>query len=182
MNTAMVYRHPQSTFVSTLSWCLIVFTSIGFICSLTQSFALIWMSHSKPLMPPSWENMPVFTYMLDHFAELVGGICILFLLGLGAAIGLLQRKEWARQASMFLLAVGILLLHAFLIAQWVGVEQLPETVIPDTRWLFFLKISTAAWVVSLSFLAGWIIKRLEEKKSKVIFRTKRLQVVDVSLA
>ena len=160
-------QKPQSHFINTFAWSMLVLNSILFCCTLLQAIALIFLDPAFQLSIIQLINGPIIT---KDSLLLIAVICLFIsVLGLLSSIGLLKRKEWARQVMLLLLASYILILNTLLISQWVWVEQLPQTNL-QTDGLFFLKISAAVWVVSLSFLAGWLIKRLDEKQSKLEFR------------
>lgn len=163
-------KHQQkSHFVTILAWCLFVFTGIGLICSISQVAALFYILPKEVIGLGARENIPIPPFFLEHFKTIIGLIGIYFFIGFCSSIGLLRRKEIARQTTMILFAVSIITLQAMLVWQWVWVEQLPTHAITNERWLTFLKITSAAWVVSLSFLAGWLIKRLDEKSIRSEF-------------
>lgn len=160
----------KSPFITILSWCLITFSGIGIICTFFQLVALTFILPDAIPEITSWQTTPISSFCAHHFREIIAFSFSLFVTGLIASIGLLRRKSWARILVMLLLAISILALQTILIAQWVWVEQIPLQGFAGKQWLLFLKISSSAWVASLSFLSGWIIKRLDEKATKGEFQ------------
>ena|SRR2546422_8776165 len=104
---------PKSTFVTVVAWIFIVLAGFTALISLLQNVMLTFMPKNVFKAPleqdttfahvlPGWSRFMFARLHLLAFAMLA--VCIVTL---GASIGLLQRRNWARVLFIGLLALGV---------------------------------------------------------------------------
>lgn len=120
---------------------------------------------------------PLSAFPFDNLRPLVFANLVMMTAILIAAIGLLKRKNWARIAFIWIMALGILFCWGSLAFPFVFPSffpPLPENTPADVQYRFdhTRNSMTAAWAVmavGLTVLFGWIIKKLVSRDIKAEF-------------
>jgi len=179
-------NNPQavrSTFVTVVAWVFIVISGFATLVAVVQSivaFLLFRDADMQAAMDQAAANQWISTAAKSFFI----GAVIVFGTTLISAIGLLERKNWARLVFVGLLSIGILWTIAVLIFQ-MGIFQFSPDVPPGTPADVRSSYETAATAISIvsaimtaviAVLFGWIIKRLLSSDIKREFQTSRLRL------
>ncbi len=161
----------KSSFVNTLSWILIIISGFGLLISLLQNL----MFH---LIPAFTESMnPSDPDMLDKIFTngklIVGFFGLAILYTFISSIGLLKRKNWARISLICLFVFWMLWTIITPTIQWIYFfegDSLSLSTEPKDIIGIIVTIFLAIIVVGLSFLFGWLIKKLSSKHIKAEFQ------------
>lgn len=163
----------KSGFISAVAWIFIVFASLAVLISLPQNMTLVGTPEMQQMaalpMPP---NAPTaWAWAVSHIFWFFRAFLLASLAMLAAAIGLLQRRNWARQMFIGLLAFSITYLLLFLAFEWWFTSSTHYMLIasPDTTADLAQVMQSAKWtiraiwtvqLIGISMLFAWIIKRL----------------------
>jgi hypothetical protein len=174
------YSGQQSNFVTVLAWLLIVFSGLASVSTLLQNI----MVHTflpfdgVPSATAEFEAMPrVFQLLVSHIQLVFVLLLALCVLSLGAAIGLLRRRNWARLVFVALFSLGILWTIGGLALQQFMMASLPEP--PNAsldvqrqfdRMRSFTTIFGTVIGTTCSIVFGWLIFKLRSRPVREEFR------------
>jgi hypothetical protein len=174
---AMTDAPPKSTFVTALAWVFIVLSAGATAISALQNVMVYFLfprAEMKAAMEsgPASAQMPgLAKFMFANVELFFAAFFCLSLLMLMSAIGLLNRKNWARRASIGLMAFGIAWNLGGLVLQQVFMSELaqPTNAPAEFQSQFqtmqtVMRIVAAVFSVGFSALFGWIIWRLRSAK------------------
>ena len=121
---------PRSLFVASTAWSLIVVGVLGILLALLTG--MLWLMLSAVGTEEVLAEMPVFAILPPSLRWLMRhlGVLALFLLATSVVaiplgIGLIQRREWARAASVWICAV-LALLHAIAVPYSAQIKSIHE--------------------------------------------------------
>ena len=152
-----VTTQSKSSFVTILSWIIIVLT--GF--SVLGSFINIIMSFFVPIAKLS-SSMNLIKFLVNFIFTAI------FLI---AAIGMLNRKEWARISFIYTVWAFIIIAIGYAIFKVFMPINIPAniTIEPTYFMIFFQKVAPVFMVIFVSTLLIWIINRLNSDEVKQEF-------------
>jgi hypothetical protein len=165
----------RSTFVTVLAWIFIGIAGFACLISLLQNIMLELvfqpaLAQAATQAPPA--DMPApFAFLTAHIAWFFRAFLLLALFMLTAAIGLLRRKNWARQLFIALMAFAIVYQLGGLAVQWWVFHTMQDVMVspPNAPADFARGMATMMTVMrvfgvllalGLSSLSGWLIYRL----------------------
>jgi len=168
---------PRSTFVTVLSWVLIVGAGFLTLISVMQALMFFFVlptdrfwSTARP--PKGIETFPPLIQLLLSNVRLVFLMnWLLILLTLVSSIGLLYRKNWARIIIVCIFGVGIVLNLGGIWLQSQMFSSLPHfsarapagfTQQMDTM-VTVMRIGSGIFAVAIAGLLAWLIKRLASR-------------------
>jgi len=166
---------PESTFVTVLAWIFIVFGGFGVFGSLMQNIMINLM------MPAFFKSQAATDQPVPPFPiGIFRAFGIFFLLFVSfvtyAAYALLRRRNWARRTFVVLFALGIVVNVVWAIGFGLGAgfSSFPTTgenaAPPGMRAMFTAMAAMfAVFALAISFLFGWLIKRLRSTSVKAEF-------------
>ncbi|PLY03937.1 MAG: hypothetical protein C0622_03585 [Desulfuromonas sp.] len=176
----------QSTFVSVLAWIFIVIAGFSTFVGLLQN-VMVWtifqmepMTEAQSQMEQADDVPAIFNFVFNHFELFFLLTLCVSAFTLISAIGLLKRKNWARVAFIWIMALGIFWNLLSLIIQFYMFSTIPEfsseqAVPPEFEtMMIIMRIATVVMVVALSGLFGFIIKKLCSQQIKVEFGWREL--------
>lgn len=155
----------RSTFVTVLAWVFIVGSGFATFVSVMQVI-MITVMFSGDEFNSVPEGAPAMAkFMSQYFHLFIYGFCVLALFTFTSSIALLKRKNWARQAFIVILALGILWQAGGLAMQFAMYSDFPsspkgkgfedfERISNIIRWFSF------AMAFAISGLFIWVIKKL----------------------
>ncbi len=165
-------KQPAGTqFVTAVAWVFIALCGFTAFVSLMQNVMVNTLfpidEMTKAAMAPGAPKMPAFfRFMMDNIRLLVASILVVSVGMLGAAIGLLKRKNWARLVFVTILSIGIVWNIGGLALQFSIMEDFPKPVgAPPEFSAAFTTMRTVitafSVLMALAFSAifGWLIKR-----------------------
>jgi hypothetical protein len=166
----------RSQFVTATAWTFIVLAGCMTLLSLLQNVMIQVMLRSSGMREAMAElhsenhaGMPLFAVnMFTVMPWIFAANLILCISTLIAAIGLLQRKEWARLMFIALMAIGIIWNVGGIALQWYMFSAMSHLAsgansqIGPEFSVFMIGIAVVSFLfaATFSFLFGWIIKRL----------------------
>lgn len=161
----------KSSFVTTLSILLIIFSGFGLLIAIIQNLMIYLISgFSEPENPLI--NDPFETIRLN--VELIIGLFSLAtLFTFISSIGLFRRKNWARITLLGLLVFWILWILITPTLQWFYFfdgEGLPLSAEPENILSLVLTLVLAAIVLALVLVCIWIFRKLSSEKIKAEFK------------
>lgn len=181
----------RSTFVTVLAWIFIGLTGFASLIGVLQNLMLqvVFIPimqqqhlHMSQGMPP---GMPVQVgWMFDHIIWFFRFFLLMSLSVLTASIGLLLRKEWARKLFIGLMGFGMIYQIAGLVFQWWYFNvvfnhfPIPPNPKPDAEqmmqfmqsFMIVIRAISALMAIGMTFLLGWIIKKLISVSIRQEFR------------
>lgn len=176
---AAVAASPRSGFVTTLAWISIVLAGFATATTLLQAMVVWTMMPAGPLLhSEALPVPPVLVFVSAHLRWIVAVMLAVSALTLVSAIGLLQRREWARVLFIVMLAVGIAWSLGVLGLQ-VSMVSTVMTPLPDTPLEahdHFVRMAHLSFgfalllALGLSALLGWLIVRLGSDRVRAEFR------------
>lgn len=175
----------RSLFVSSTAWSLIVVGVLGILLALLTG--MLWLMLSAVGTEEVLAEMPLFAILPPSLQWLMRhlGVLALFLLAssvvaIPLGIGLIQRREWARAASVWICAV-LALLHAIAVPwQWLQmaawrsslVAGFPSFISDGIDSLYWpIQISSALMTLALAVALAWTARKLAQPSVRVEFAT-----------
>jgi hypothetical protein len=169
----------RSTFVTVLSWLLIVGAGYCTFIAILQAIAFTFFMPSArfwsdPGPVRGLEQVPALAqFMLSNITAFFVFGWLLFATSFLAAIGLLYRRNWARIYFVVAFSLLALLQFAVLVAQWqmmsiFDLSKLPNHTEAESMFVF-AKLFGATFVVALTVLLGWLVKRLTSRSVRAEF-------------
>jgi hypothetical protein len=167
----------KSTFISVFAWIMIFFNGFGVLISLLQNVMMIYFYQFDEFKKifSSTDSLPegVPTFLFSNIRIIIPVIGVLLVFAFVSSIGLLNRKEWARKAYLFLLGFGILYfitgtIYNFVFTRSVfkAMEMPPEL---SSISALFLVIGIL-FSLGFFFLLGWLYYRLSRQDLKEEFK------------
>ena len=162
----------RSNFVSVVAWVFIAIAAFTTFISLLQNILIntvFPVDRMSEITASDAAHAPAFAlFMMQHIRAFVLMMLLAAVTMLVASIGLLRRMNWARLIFIALLALGIAWNLGGLILQQVMMSSMTRTmgqVPPDFATEFetmrhVTLVFGAVMALGISFLFGWIIKRL----------------------
>ena len=165
----------QSSFVTVLAWIFIVLSGFATFIAVLQNIA-IHVFFPIDQFPAVFGNArtpqqlpPLAEFLLRHVRWFLAGFLLFSSITLGAAIGLLKRKNWARIIFVGLMSLGIAWSIMSVVLQYTLLSSMVPHVPADAPAEFqshFERMSTimmafsSVMAIVFTTLFGWIIKRL----------------------
>ena len=162
----------KSTFITVLSWMLIIVSGLGVFVSIMQNIMIntimpmseIQEAIKKDPSPDKFLNFLAFNirYVFLLFGFFILGFFI-------SSIALLKRKNWARIVMIAVFAIGIVysigagIFQGFFMNRMVGFDDEFDTM----RTMMF--IFTFVFVIGFIVLYSWVIKKLTSTEIKEEF-------------
>ena len=176
----------RSSFVNALGWIFVCLAALATLVGVLQNvmFQLVILPNMQQQLAtqPLPADMPaamgwIFTHMIWFFRAFL----LLSVTTLVAAIGLLQRRDWARRLFIGLLVVAIAYQLLGLVAQWWFLGAMQHTLSMPANapaqfahgmraFMLVVHVLSAIMATGLSVLFGWIIKRLHGAAIRQEFR------------
>lgn len=168
-----VREATPSSFVTVVAWIYIAFGGLATFISLMQNIIINTVfpfDQMHDAQVRSGVAMPALFDAIFHHIRLI--IFLFFLASLTTfltAIGLLNRKSWARLVFIGILVLSIAWNVAGLVLQQVMVSSMPTMNVPnapadfDTAMqgmMIGIRVFSAIFAIGFSVLFGWMIKRL----------------------
>ena len=101
----------RSKFVTVIAWIFIVYfayTSIAGIAGIIMTFMMPFGSLSEAIDHSSQSTLPIFFRLIREYSKALSFLYLAFYIcGLISAIGLLKRRDWARQLFSVVLGISI---------------------------------------------------------------------------
>ena len=171
-------QQKQSTFVTVLAWIFIALAGFATFISIFQNI-MIWtlfpVEEMNRAFEGSQEQVPFFVeFMFSNIRFIVLGILVVCGTTLVSAIGMLKRKNWGRLIFITIMGLGIGWNVFGLIMQNSMMAVIPDFSFAEMETPIFImmtimKIVTFVFVVSFSYLFGWLIYKLTSPKIKAEF-------------
>jgi hypothetical protein len=162
---------PRSTFVTVVGWQGIVFASVG-LAATTMQVLMLWMMGG---FSPTAANVVSLGLSAYRPALSVWGTPAACVLALGASIGLLRRRPWARWTLVVLLAIAVVLILASLTGSLDLLRSAHEASSgSDAELERVMRLMGYYWMfvaTSSALVLAWIIKRLCAKSLRAEFRS-----------
>lgn len=161
----------RSTFVTVLAWIFIVLAGFATLLSILQNIMIaLVFPMAQVQAAATQQGVPWFAaWMIEHLQVFFVFFLVASASGLAAAIGLLNRKNWARLLFIALMVLAIawniagLVLAAFFYSSFPFAQVLPagrpEMAYFEVMFRVVFAINLIV-VVAFACLFGWIIKRL----------------------
>lgn len=163
----------RSTFVTIIAWIFIIISGFASLISLLQNLLLRTVfntpqfeqaSHSLPANAP-----PYFDIIFRHLQLLLLVFLIISLFTFISSVGLLRRKNWARQIFIIIMGLGIIwslvgigmqfFMFSFMRGQFATTPNMPN--ISNMRVFFtVMEVFSGLIAIAFSVLFGIIIKKL----------------------
>lgn len=185
MNQAEIQAQPsRSSFVTALAWIFIVLTGFVTFIAILQNimisffFPIDQMQGAMPIAKGS-ESVPAFVqFMVGHIRLLFAAFLVLSAALCTVSVALLKRKNWARIAFIFFLALGIVWNIGGIFLQgafFSSMPALPPNAPPEFRSQFesiftVMLVFSAVMAIGISLLFAWLIKRLVSVRIKAEFQ------------
>jgi hypothetical protein len=163
----------RSAFVTAVAWIFIALGGFTTFISIVQNILINTVfpldrigaaRHSAPDLPP-W-----FDFAFDHIRTLFFIPLIVCSTTLVAAIGLLQRRNWARRLFVGLLAIAVAWNLAGLVLQQLILSSMmtfPQRAAPPPEleatmhgMMIGMRVFSALVAIAFSVLYAWMIRRL----------------------
>jgi len=166
----------KSSFVNVFAWLMIVFNGLGLLMSIVQNiiFAFIFkmdqFGNAFQDLGDLQRGFPGF--FLRNIRLIIPLIGILILFAFLSSIGLLNRKEWARKAYLFLLGFGIIYTIAGTVFQAIFMKSIVyRTDMPSEFNAIAVIFMILMFIFSAGFiiLFGWLFKKLSSEEIKTEF-------------
>jgi hypothetical protein len=168
----MGQENKKSTFITVLAWILIVLTGFSTLITIMQNIMVQLMFDKNEFRGglDSPDEFPDIIFANFHVFMFLMGLIIIY--SFISAIGLLKRKNWARISYVGLFGFGILYMLSMVGYQYVFFDN-------NSMWrspmgkidpvFITMGIFTLIFTLGMSFLFGWLIKRLTSGKVKQEF-------------
>ncbi|HKS06915.1 MAG TPA: DUF2127 domain-containing protein [Gemmatimonadaceae bacterium] len=178
---------PRSSFINVLAWVFIVLSGLGTLVSALQNVMIRTMpferfdetmgdSTAAALIPASAR------FMFEHF-RLLAFIAFVFMLAqFVASVGLLRRRNWARQMFMGLLICDIAYVFSGVFLQQSMMSSVTETIrtaaaadtlslnIDDlTTGFAIARIVAFVFAFAVASVFGWIVYKLASPRIRAEF-------------
>jgi hypothetical protein len=122
----------------------------------------------KAATAPGGPEMPAFfRFMMGNVRLFFASFLVVSAAMLGAAVGLLKRKNWARILFIFILSLGIIwniggmALQFFILQDFPKQVGAPPEIVSDFKTMrTLIMVFSALLALGFSLLFGWIIKKL----------------------
>jgi hypothetical protein len=162
----------RSTFVTVLAWIFIVLAGFATLISILQNIMVSMVFPMAEIQAHAQDrpDMPWFaTFMFSHVQLFFLLFLVVSASTLGAAIGLLKRKNWARILFVALMCLGIAWNAAGLVLMFFFYSSFPigpagaNAPAAAQQFDVMLKVMfgfNVLLVAGFIWLFGWIVKRL----------------------
>ncbi len=183
--TPTAFPH-RSTFVTAVAWVFIVLASVSTAGSALQSVFLDYMSplfEQAMMESPDADQLPVdFDSFMFVYRMMILGVFLISATTLVSAIGLLQRKNWARIVFIAMLGLGIVMeivgislsfwLPSFMAKMAAAPMEVTEVPMPEVvhRLIVIVRIFSLIVAIGLVILFAWIIRKLTGEKIRQEFQ------------
>ena len=166
-----IAQSPRSSFVTAVAWVFIALCGFATLISILQNVMLNTLmpldEMRKAATAPGVPEMPAFfRFMMGHIRLFFASFLVVSAAMLGAALGLLKRKNWARLLFITILSLGIawnivgMALQFFFMQDFPNpVEAPPEFAATITTMRTVIMVFSALMALAFSALFGWLIKR-----------------------
>ena len=164
---------PRSQFVTAVAWVFIVLCGFSTFISILQNvmintmFPVDEMKKAAASAAAAPEVPAFFTFMLGNIRLFFALFLVVSAAMLGAAIGLLKRKNWARIVFIVNLSLGIAWNVGGMLVQFFVMKDFPKPVGGPPEFAARLSIMTSVMLgasvvmaLAVSALLGWLIKKL----------------------
>jgi hypothetical protein len=174
--TAESMRPARSTFVTVVAWIFIALDGMAALISLAQNivvnalFPFDQLREGMAKAEGAGRLPPWFASVFEHIRPLLLAMLIYVLIKLVAAIGLLNRQNWARLVFIGLLALGILwslvgiVLQQFFIASMLTIPLPPKAPRDFDAMmqgaLIVIRVVSAVFAIGFAVLYAWMIRKL----------------------
>jgi hypothetical protein len=165
---------PRSAFVTAVAWVFIALAGFATLIGILQNIMIGLMFPTEAMREvEEMKDMPAFArFMFSHPQVIFGSFLVISAGTLISAIGLLNRKNWARLLFIGIMGLGILwnvgsiALPFFIFS---SMPPMPEHTPPDFQDSFkivwvMMTAFTVVIAVAFAWLFGWIIKRLVSRE------------------
>jgi hypothetical protein len=166
-----IAQSPRSSFVTAVAWVFIALCGFTTLISILQNVMVNTLmpldEMQKAAAAPGVPEMPAFfRFMMGHIRLFFAFFLVVSAAMLGAALGLLKRKNWARLLFITILCLGIVWNIVGMALQFFFLQDFPKPVGAPPE--FAATISTMRTVImvfsalmalAFSALFGWLIKR-----------------------
>lgn len=176
-----------SSFITALGWIFVCLGALATLVGVLQNvmFQLAFLPNmqqqlaAQPLPP----DMPAsMGWIIGHMIWFFRAFLLLSVITLVAAIGLLQRRDWARRLFIGLMVFAIAYQLFGLLAQWWFTGTMQQTMaIPAGApaqfahgmrdFMLVVHVLSAIMATCFSVLFGWIIKRLHSPATRYEFHS-----------
>ena len=171
MDNLVPNQMAKSTFVTALAWVFIVLAGFATLISVLQNVMITLMVPDAAMQTAAEQvgrdkNVPrFFAFMFQNVRLIFFAFLLLTSATLAAAIGLLNRKNWARITFIGLMVFGIFWNIGGVVFSIFFVMAIPSTAPSDFAHQFKLMSTIMIGVnvltaIGFSTLFGWIVKRL----------------------
>ena len=176
----------RSMFVSVVAWIFIALDGITSFILLIQNivFNTIFPFDQMRAGMAKAQNMgrlpPYFTWVFEHIRPILVVALIYTLTKLVAAIGLLNRQNWARLLFIGILAFGIAWSVVGIVLQQFMMSSMPMMPLPPNApkdfeaimqgMLIVIRVFSAIFAIGAAVLYAWMIKKLMSPAIMAEFR------------
>lgn len=167
-----VAQPSRSSFVTAVAWVFIALCGFTTFISIMQNVMIntVFPVHEmqKAAAAPGVPEMPAFfRFMMGNVRLFFASFLLVSAAMLGAAVGLLKRKNWARLLFIVILSLGILWNIGGMVLQFTIMQDFPKPAgaPPEFAATFstmrtVMMVFSALMAIGFSALFGWIIRRL----------------------
>ena len=158
---------PPSMFVTVTAWIFIVITGLGVLALLLQNLLLATLMAS-PEVQHALNDLPTHTdgattFIVRHMRAIAAAMLALVGIALVSAIGLLQRRNWARLCFVGVLVVAVLYQLGRLAYVWLMPLPMPQS--PDgsvnlASMMDTLRVASTVMAMALTLVASWLVIKL----------------------
>jgi hypothetical protein len=151
----------QSTFVTVVAWLVLIFSGMSALAGLMQSVMVAALDPFPPVSPEEAATMPRLTLLLfNNFRAFVWGLTAVYAMTFAAGLGVLRRKEWARQlliAIFSIAAVGSAAMAAVMQVVMNETFQGATDAPPDARTMMMaIRAFSVIFAVVFAGAFGWL--------------------------
>lgn len=161
-----------SSFVTAVAWVFIALCGFTTLISILQNVMVNTLmpldQMQKAATAPGVPEMPAFfRFMMGNVRLFFASFLVVSAATLGAAVGLLKRKNWARLLFIIILSLGIVWNIGGMALQFFIMQDFPKPVGASPEFAASLStmrtvimVFSALMALAFSALFGWLIKRL----------------------
>ncbi|HEX5123327.1 MAG TPA: DUF2127 domain-containing protein [Rhodanobacteraceae bacterium] len=182
--TAESMRPAKSTFVTVVAWIFIALDGGAAFITLIQYvvFGMVFPLNAfrEGMAKAQGKFPPAFAWVFEHFRPMLLVLFVYALLKLVAAIGLLNRRNWARLFFIGILALGIVWSFAGIALQQYFLSSMFTFPAPPNAPKDFdaaiegvtivMRVFSAIFAIAFAVLYAWMIKRLMSPEIVAEFR------------
>jgi rubredoxin len=167
----MVVHPPRSSFVTAVAWVFIALCGFATFVSILQNVMLNTImpldEMRNAVTDPGFTEMPaLFRFMMGNVRLFFASFLVVSATMLGAAVGLLKRKKWARLLFITILSLGIVWNIVGIALQFFFLQDFPKPVGAPPEFVAtfstmrtVIMVFSALMALGFSALFGWLIKR-----------------------